>query len=150
MQHFVNQLEYSKQMAELQYHSYQQNLNPDAQSHGRLVHNSFTPIDHSTLSAESAAQNPSPTHQHLDQSHVNRHSPLNPQSEKGNPYSPALDTTLLYAAGAPVSTTNSSYSDILEPLYDPRHVESFEVSNNDLLDLYSQRQHQTDEHNPFS
>ncbi|KAG7372567.1 HSF-type DNA-binding protein [Nitzschia inconspicua] len=139
IQHFVDQLERSKQVAELQHYQ----LNPDhnLHIHGTILDNTVAPLEHSVTTTEKEQQNQSFAEQKQDPQRYIRDSSMDQKATTMAPHSPSLDS-MLFVTGAPVSTTNSSYSDIFEPLHHQNQIGSLNALNHDLLAVYLQRQHQ--------
>ncbi|KAG7343411.1 HSF-type DNA-binding protein [Nitzschia inconspicua] len=139
IQHFVDQLERSKQMAELQH--YQLNPEHNLHIHGTILENTVAPLEHSVATAGKEQQNQLFAEQKQDPQRYIRDSSMDQKATTMAPHSPSLDS-MLFVTGAPVSTTNSSYSDIYEPLHHQNQTGSLNAFNNDLLAVYLQRQHQ--------
>jgi hypothetical protein len=124
--HYISQLEQSKRQAELEH--YHRDRIQYAHTQGR--HLDYTGSSGPT--APIVIHTAPMTGQH--QWNINESLDPNPIITRRSK-SPNFDATLI-ATGAPVSTTNSSYSDILEPLN--HHLDALDNYRHDLLSMYQE------------
>jgi hypothetical protein len=135
--HYLNQLEKSKRQAELEHYHRDRML---------FSHSQASRLDCTIQSIDPSMRATAPADQpdiHTSQT-TSEHEPNTGASLDLNPItrlSKSLDATL-FASGVPVSTTNSSYSDLLEPY---THLDALDSSRHDLLSMYIQHQQLQDD-----